>query len=71
MRYINNKFTIERISVENIAKKVGTPFYCYSHNQLKKNIINFKKKFKSFSPLICFAIKSNTNVNLIKLKNLV
>ena len=66
MRYIKNKFTIEKISVENIAKRFGTPFYCYSYYQLKKNIINFKKKFKSFSPLICFAIKSNTNVNLIK-----
>ena len=33
---------------------------------LKDNINNFKNNFKSFSPLICFAIKSNTNVNLIK-----
>ena len=44
MRYINNKFTIEKINVENIAKNFCTPFYCYSHYQLKKNIINFKKK---------------------------
>ena len=34
--------------------------------KLKENINNFKKNFKSFSPLICFAIKSNTNVNLIR-----
>ena len=34
--------------------------------QLKENIKNFKKNFKSFSPLICFSVKSNTNVNLIK-----
>ena len=27
--------------------------------------MNFSRSFKSFSPLICFAIKSNTNVNLI------
>ena len=66
MRYINKKLTIERVSIQNIAKKHSTPTYCYSYNQLKQNIINFKKSFKSFSPLICFAIKSNTNVNLIK-----
>ncbi len=66
MKYINKKLTIEKISVENIAKKYGTPAYCYSYNQLKDNIINFKKNFKSFSPLICFAIKSNTNINLIR-----
>ena len=66
MKYINRKLTIEKISVDNIAKKYGTPTYCYSFNQLKQNIYNFKKNFKSFSPLICFAVKSNTNFNLIK-----
>ena len=66
MKYINNKLTIEKVTVENIAKKYGTPAYCYSYNILKENINNFKKNFKSFSPLICFAIKSNTNVNLIR-----
>tara|TARA_B100001093_G_scaffold282626_1_gene270038 strand:- start:3754 stop:4968 length:1215 start_codon:yes stop_codon:yes gene_type:complete len=66
MKYINKKLTIEKISVQNIAKKYGTPTYCYSYDKLKENIKNFKKNFKSFSPLICFAIKSNTNVNLIR-----
>ena len=66
MKYINKKLTIEKVSVENIAKKFGTPTYCYSYDQLKKNINNFKKNFRSFSPLICFAIKSNTNLNLIR-----
>ena len=66
MKYIKKKLTIDKVTVQNIAKKFDTPAYCYSYNQLKKNINNFKKNFKSFSPLICFAIKSNTNVNLIK-----
>ena len=42
------------------------PTYCYSYRQLKENISNFKKSFNHFLPLICFAIKSNTNVNLIR-----
>ena len=66
MKYINKKLTIDNVSVQNIAKKFKTPTYCYSYNKLKENINNFKRNFKSFSPLICFAIKSNTNVNLIK-----
>jgi diaminopimelate decarboxylase len=66
MKFISNKLRIENVVVQNISKKFGTPAYCYSYNQLKENIDNFKKKFKSFSPLICFAIKSNTNINLIK-----
>ena len=66
MRYIKKKLTIEKVNVQNIAKKYGTPAYCYSYNQLKANINNFKNNFKSFSPLICFSIKSNTNINLIR-----
>ena len=66
MKYINKKLFIENISLENIAKKYGTPSYCYSYKKLQENILNFKKSFKSFSPLICFAVKSNTNVNLIR-----
>ncbi len=66
MKYINRKFAIENVNVQNIGKKYGTPTYCYSFNQLKQNIVSFKKNFKSFSPLICFAIKSNTNLSLIK-----
>ncbi len=66
MKYINKKLVIEKISIENIAKKYGTPTYSYSYNQLRTNINNFKKNFKSFSPLICFSVKSNSNVSLIK-----
>ena len=66
MKYINKSLFIEKTKVQNIVKKFGTPIYCYSYKQLKKNITNFKKNFKSFSPLICFAIKSNSNVNLIR-----
>jgi diaminopimelate decarboxylase len=66
MKYINKSLSIEKIKIQDIAKKFGTPIYCYSYRQLRENIDNFKKNFKSFSPLICFAIKSNTNVNLIR-----
>jgi diaminopimelate decarboxylase len=66
MKYIDNKLKIEKIKVQDIAKKYGTPTYCYSYARLEKNINNFQKNFRSFSPLICFAVKSNTNINLIR-----
>ena len=66
MKYINKSFSIEKVKAENLAKKFGTPAYCYSYNLLKKNINNFKKNFKSFSPLICFAVKANSNVCIIR-----
>ena len=66
MKYINKSLSIEKVKVIDIAKKFGTPIYCYSYSRLKENISNFKKSFGSFAPLVCFAIKSNTNVNLIR-----
>ena len=67
MKYINKTLKIEKISVDNIAKNYSTPTYFYSYDQLKRNIRTFKKNFESISPLICFAVKSNTNINIIKL----
>jgi len=66
MKYINKRLTVEKVNFQTIAKKFGTPLYCYSYSKLKENVDKFKENFKSFSPLICFAIKSNTNVNLIR-----
>ena len=66
MRYKNNNYFIENISLDKLAIKYSTPLYCYSYNKLKRNIINFFTYFKKFSPLVCFAIKSNTNLNLIR-----
>ncbi len=66
MNYSKNKLFIEKVSVVNIANKFQTPAYCYSYSKLKENINYFKKNFKSFSPLVCFSVKSNTNVNIIK-----
>ena len=66
MKYINKSFTIEKIKAESLAGKFSTPIYCYSYKKLKENINTFKKNFKSFSPLVCFAVKANSNVNLLK-----
>ncbi len=66
MNYIGKNFSIERVKAINIAKKYGTPIYCYSYNKIKKNILNLKKNFKSFNPLLCFSVKSNSNISLLR-----
>ena len=65
MLYIKNKLTFDKKNVESLAKRYGTPLYCYSFNKLKSNILELKKYFRSFSPLICFAVKSNTNTKIL------
>jgi len=66
MKYINNSFVVEKVKLQKLAKKFGTPIYCYSYKTLKENINKFKSNFKSFKPIICFALKANSNIKLIK-----
>ena len=49
MRYKNNNYFIENISLDKLAIKYSTPLYCYSYNKLRSNIINFFTYFKKFS----------------------
>ena len=71
MNYKNNFFHVENVSTEKLYKKFKTPLYCYSYTRIKKNITNFKNHFKKINPLICFSVKSNSNVKILKeIKNL-
>ena len=67
MRYKNSKYYIENISADTIARKFGTPSYVYSYKKIKENINNFKKNFKSIKPIICFSVKSNANLQILKI----
>ena len=67
MMYKNNRYYIENISVDKICKIAGTPTYIYSYNKIKENILNFKRQFNSIDPLTCFSVKSNNNINILKI----
>ena len=66
MKYNNNIFTIENCSLNKVTQRFETPIFCYSQKRIRENIRNFKKSFKSFSPIICFSTKSNSNVEILK-----
>ena len=66
MNFRSNKLYIENIDATKLAKKFGTPSYCYSLNKIKNNIQNFKNNFKSINPLICFSVKSNSNIQILR-----
>ena len=69
MNYIRlrkNNLCVENISALNLAKKYKTPFYCYSLSQLKNNYYALSNAFRNIKPIICFSIKSNSNLALLK-----
>ena len=69
MKYKKGHFYIENVSAERIAKKFGTPTYAYSYEKIINNVNNFKKNFQTINPLICFSVKSNSNLKILNLIN--
>lgn len=65
-KYKNGELYCEEVRVSRIAQEVGTPFYLYSHHTLLDHFTKIQKAFKELDPLICFAMKSNDNLAVIK-----
>ena len=61
-----NNLCVENISAHTLVKKYETPFYCYSLSQLKNNFYSFSRAFRAIKPLVCFSIKSNANITLLR-----
>ncbi len=66
LRYVGNNLFVEKLSIKNILKKNKTPFYIYSESQIALNFLKFTNTFKKTDPLICFAAKSNSNLNILR-----
>lgn len=65
-RYKNNKLLCESVDIEEIAEKVGTPFYLYSQKTLIDHFHKIEKAFRGVNPLICFSMKANSNLAVLK-----
>ena len=66
IRLRSNSLCIENISALKLTKKYQTPFYCYSLAQLRNNFFRFNNIFKNIKPIICFSVKSNSNLTLLR-----
>ena len=65
--YKNNELFCEEISIKDIAKKVGTPFYVYSKKAIEEKIKAYRDAFSSYNTLICYAAKANPNLSILKI----
>ena len=65
--YWNGHLYCEGVSVEKIAREVGTPFYLYSHRILLDNYRSFHSGLGKIRHLICYAFKANSNATLCKI----
>ena len=65
--YRDGQLHAEDVMVSDIADAVGTPFYCYSAATLTRHFQLFQEALSPLPHLICFAVKSNSNVAVLKL----
>ncbi len=64
--YRDGRLFAEDVAIDDIAAAVGTPFYCYSTATLRRHYEVFARALEPVGARICFAIKANSNVAVIR-----
>lgn len=67
LKYHQNQLYIEQVPLKHIAHQVGTPTYIYSSATLKKNWQAFAQAFAELPHRICYAVKANSNLSILRL----
>jgi diaminopimelate decarboxylase len=65
--YKDHQLHCEGIPIEQIAEKVGTPFYLYSYKTLVRHFTVFNDAFEGIPHLVCYSAKANSNLALIRI----
>jgi diaminopimelate decarboxylase len=65
--YKDGEMHAEGVALKAIAQQVGTPFYCYSAGALRAAFREFADGMKGLNASLCYALKANSNLAVIKL----
>ena len=64
--YQSGELYCEKVRVSDIVRKTGTPVYIYSHKTLVEHVEKIQKAFQSVRPLICYSMKANSSLAVVK-----
>ena len=64
--YKNDKLYAEDCAITSLAEEFGTPLYVYSKATLERHWHAFDNAFGDYPHLICFAVKSNSNIAVLQ-----
>jgi len=65
--YKNGELYCEEVPVKKIVEEVGTPVYIYSARTIKRHFKVFDTAFKEVSHLVCYSVKANSNIAVLRL----
>ncbi len=54
------------IDFQQLSNKYDTPLYVYDFNEISKNYYELKEAFKARKSMLCYAVKANSNLSLLK-----
>lgn len=66
-QYRSGKLYCEEVPVRTLAETYGTPLYIYSAATLVHHLKQIQEAFHEVDPLICYSIKTNGNLSILKL----
>lgn len=64
--YRDGELFAEQVPVQRIAREVGTPAYIYSLATLRRHYRVFDQAFAKVPHLVCFSVKSNSNLAVLR-----
>src|SRR3977135_3080941 len=64
--YRSGELHCEGVPLHKIAAEVGTPAYIYSERPLRRLVRVFDEAFQGVPHLICYAVKANSNINILR-----
>ena len=65
-RYVGNRLFCEGIAVESLTRRFGTPLYVYSEHTLTGHFWKLDQAMAPVPHLVCFAVKSNSNLSVLR-----
>ncbi len=65
--YRRGQLHCEDVSAEKIARAVGTPAYVYSRAVIEENFRRFDRAFADYPHTICYSVKANSNLAILRL----
>jgi diaminopimelate decarboxylase len=57
----------EKVSLESLTRRHGTPLYVYSASQIAERLSLFQQAFAGRDHLVCYAVKANSALAILKL----
>lgn len=65
-KYLHKSYHCDDVSLEQLARAVGTPTYVYSQKEIATRCQDLIQAFSPYPTLICYAVKANSNLSILR-----